>query len=329
MNVMYASDDNYAWLMGTSMISLFENNKDVSEINVFLFGDNLSQDNEKILKGIADKYGRGFMHIDVEKVTIPDYIMSERYPKSTYSRLFAYDLLPSYVKKLIYLDCDIIVSGNLEEMFNRDVEGYAFLAVKDCVSKAYKRKIGLKASDTYINAGVMLMNLDKLREIPIAERMKKFVDKYSTAMSYADQEIVNSIFQGYFGTLPPEYDVMTIESEYTWRQLCQLRHPHDYYSKDEIENAKTNPKIIHYTTCMLNIRPWFNNSKHSLAWQFDKYLAISPWKDKEKKEMYFTDKKYDTMRALEKLPNWLKYPLLGLLHSYLRPYYMLVKTKLN
>ena len=328
MNVMYASDDNYAWLMGTSMISLFENNKNVSEINVFLFGDNLSSDNEKILKGIADKYGRGFMHIDVEKVTIPDYIMSERYPKSTYSRLFAYDLLPSYVKKLIYLDCDIIVSGNLEDMFNRDVEGYAFLAVKDCVSKAYKRKIGLKASDTYINAGVMLMNLDKLREIPIAERMKKFVDKYSTAMSYADQEIVNSIFQGYFGTLPPEYDVMTIESEYTWRQLCQLRHPHDYYSKNEIEYAKANPKIIHYTTCMLNVRPWFNNSKHSLAWQFDKYLAISPWKDKEKKEMRFTEKKYKTMQSLEKYPDWIKYPLLGLLHSYLRPYYMMLKTKL-
>lgn len=329
MNIMYASDDNYAWLMGISMISLFENNKASEEVNVFLFGDNLSEENENILSGIADKYGRKFMHIDVEKVKIPDYIMSERYPKSTYSRLFAYDLLPSNVKKLIYLDCDIIVSGSLEDMFNRDVEGKAFLAVKDCVSKAYKRKIGLKASDTYINAGVLLMNLDRLREIPIAERMKAFVDKYSSAMSYADQEIVNSIFQGDFGILPPEYDVMTMESEYTYRQLCLVRHPHHYYTKEEIEFAKANPRIIHYTTCMLNIRPWFKNSKHSHAWRFDKYMAMSPWKDKEKKEMSFSDKKYQTMRILEKLPNWLKFPLLGLLHSYLRPYYMLAKTQLS
>lgn len=329
MNIMYASDDNYAWLMGISMISLFENNKASKEVNVFLFGDKLSRENEKILAGIAEKYGRKFTHIDVEKVTIPDYIMSERYPKSTYSRLFAYDLLPSNVKKLIYLDCDIIVSGSLEDMFNRDVEGKAFLAVKDCVSKAYKRKIGLTPSDTYINAGVLLMNLDRLREIPIAERMKKFVDKYSTAMSYADQEIVNSIFKGDFGILPPEYDVMTMESEYSFKQLCQVRHPHHYYSRNEIEYAKANPKIIHYTTCMLNVRPWFKNSKHSLAWQFDKYMALSPWKNKEKKEMHFTDKKYKTMKAVEKFPDWLKYPLLGLLHSYLRPYYMLVKTKLN
>lgn len=329
MNVMYASDDNYAWLMGISMISLFENNKESKEINVFLFGDNLSNENEKILAGIAEKYGRRFIHIDVEKVVIPDFIMSERYPKSTYSRLFAYDLLPENVKKLIYLDCDIIVSGRLEDMFNRDVEGKAFLAVKDCVSKAYKRKIGLKPSDTYINAGVLLMNLDRLREIPIAERMKTFVDKYSSAMSYADQEIVNSIFQGDFGILPPEYDVMTTESEYTYRQLCLIRHPHNYYSRKEIEYAKESPRIIHYTTCMLNIRPWFKNSQHSYAWLFDKYMAMSPWKDKEKKEMHFTDKKYKTMKAMEKLPDWVKYPILGLLHSYLRPYYMLVKTKLS
>ena len=78
MNVIYASDDNYAWLMGISMISLFENNRNSQEVNVFLFGDKLSQENEKILAGIAEKYGRGFMHIDVEKVKIPDYIMSER-----------------------------------------------------------------------------------------------------------------------------------------------------------------------------------------------------------------------------------------------------------
>lgn len=54
MNVMYASDDNYAWLMGISMISLFENNWDSKEVNVFLFGDRLSKENEAILAGIAE-----------------------------------------------------------------------------------------------------------------------------------------------------------------------------------------------------------------------------------------------------------------------------------
>ena len=98
---MYASDDNYAWLMGISMISLFENNKDSKGIDVYVFGDNLSEENQKTITAIAEKYGRTCHHVDVAKINIPQILMSDRYPKSTFSRLFAYELLPKEVEKLI------------------------------------------------------------------------------------------------------------------------------------------------------------------------------------------------------------------------------------
>lgn len=50
MNVMYASDENYAWLMGISMISLFENNRERDEIVVFLFNGHMSADSEQELR---------------------------------------------------------------------------------------------------------------------------------------------------------------------------------------------------------------------------------------------------------------------------------------
>lgn len=53
MNVMYASDDNYSWLMGISMISLFENNKESKEINVYLFGDNIVEENKQDRKSVV------------------------------------------------------------------------------------------------------------------------------------------------------------------------------------------------------------------------------------------------------------------------------------
>ena len=118
MNVMYASDNNYAWLMGISMISLFENNKESKKIDVYVFGDNLSEKNQKTMTEIAKKYGRNCHHVDVAKINISQILMSERYPKSTFSRLFAYDLLPKEVEKLIYLDCDTIINKNLSEFYN-------------------------------------------------------------------------------------------------------------------------------------------------------------------------------------------------------------------
>ena len=327
MNVIYASDDNYAWLMGVSMVSLFENNRDVDDIHVYLFGDGITQENERKLMDIADSYQRHLDVIDVNKLSLPENLYSGRYPKSAFSRLFAYRLLPNTIRRVLYLDCDIIVDGSLMELYNHPMDNKIILAVKDCVSKAYKEKIGINGDDVYINTGVMVMDLERMRGFPMEEKIGEFVAKYASAMNYADQEIINGIFQGEFGILPPEWNVMTQFNQYSYRQLGWIRHPHHYYSEKEIEHAKRHARIFHYTTCMLNIRPWYSNSQLSNAHVFNRYKRLSPWKDLEKAEMKFTDSKYKTMRVLSYLPKWLMNFCLGMLHAYIRPYYVLISMK--
>lgn len=327
MNIIYASDDNYAWLMGVSMVSLFENNRDCKEINVYLFGDKISIENEKKLCQAAELYGRNLEIIDVNKLILPEKLYSGRYPKSAFSRLFAFDLLPQEVDRVLYLDCDIIVDGNIEELYSHAMDDKIIWAVKDCVSKAYKQKIGIKGDDVYINTGVMLMNLEKMRRFPMEDRIIGFVDKYAGVMDYADQEIINGIFQGEFGILPPQWNVMTQFNQYSYQQLRWIRHPHHYYSEEEIEYAKRHARMFHYTTCMLNVRPWFGNSRLSNAHVFNRYLRISPWHGTEKKMMNFSAPKYRTMRLLGLLPEPVTNFCLGMLHAYLKPYYTMLKLK--
>lgn len=327
MNIIYASDDNYAWLMGVSMVSLFENNRDVDDIHVYLFGDGITQENERKLMDIADSYQRHLDVIDVNKLSLPENLYSGRYPKSAFSRLFAYRLLPNTIRRVLYLDCDIIVDGSLMDLYNHPMDNKIILAVKDCVSKAYKEKIGINSDDVYINTGVMVMDLERMRGFPMEEKIGEFVAKYASAMNYADQEIINGIFQGEFGILPPEWNVMTQFNQYSYRQLGWIRHPHHYYSEKEIEYAKRHARIFHFTTCMLNIRPWYSNSQLNNAHVFNRYKRLSPWKDLEKAEMKFTDSKYKTMRVLSYLPKWLMNFCLGMLHAYIRPYYVLISMK--
>lgn len=329
MNVIYASDDNYAWLMGISMVSLLENNRDNDNIHVWLFGDGISAENEQKLMDVAKQYDRELHIIDVNQLSLPESLYTGRYPKSAFSRLFAYKLLPESVDRVLYLDCDIIVDGNLKDLYYMPIDGKIILAVKDCVSKAYKQKIGIKGDDVYINTGVMLMNLKRMRNFPMEERISEFVSKFALAMNYADQEIINGIFQGEFGILPPEWNVMTQFNQYSYNQLGWIRHPHHYYSEKEIEYAKRHARIFHYTTCMLNIRPWYSNSKLNNAHVFNRYKRLSPWKDSEKVKMNFTDSKYKTMRLLSYLPGGMMNFCLGMLHAYLRPYYVMILMKLK
>lgn len=329
MNIIYASDDNYAWLMGISMISLFENNRGCHEINVYLFGDKISSDNEVKLNQAAKQYGRKLEIIDVNKLKLPDKLYSGRYPKSAFSRLFAFDLLPKEIDRVLYLDCDIIVDGCINELYNHTMEDKIIWAVKDCVSKAYKLKIGIKGDGIYINTGVMLMNLRKMRQFPMLDRISEFVGRYSGVMDYADQEIINGIFQGEFGILPPQWNVMTQFNQYSYNQLKWIRHPHHYYTEEEVEYAKRHARLFHYTTCMLNVRPWYENSGLNNAHVFNRYLRLSPWRGVSKKEMSFSNKKYKIMKMLSLLPEPLTNFCLGMIHAYFKPYYSFFKKKLS
>jgi len=78
---------------------------------------------------------------------------------------------------------------------------------------------------------------------------------------------------------------MTIDAVHTYEEIQQLRRPTNFYGKEELQKAVKDPAIIHYTTNMLVIRPWFSNTDHPFADVFKKYMGMSTWKNRELKEM--------------------------------------------
>lgn len=76
MNVMYTCDNNYVWLMGISMISLFESNRDIANLKVYLIGNEISQSNKDKLSDIANKYDREIEIIDTPELNIPSSLTS-------------------------------------------------------------------------------------------------------------------------------------------------------------------------------------------------------------------------------------------------------------
>lgn len=165
-------------------------------------------------------------------------------------------------------------------------KGKDFWGVKDCIGSTYKKNIGMKKNKPYVNAGVLIIDLVNLRRIDIRKAIDKYMGKYERLISYADQDILNGIFKEQIGYLPPKYNVMTIDIAHSYREIQLLRRPTGFYSKEEMEEAIKNPRIIHFTTNMLVIRPWFINSDHPLKEEFDKYYEMSPWNRHEKRKFY-------------------------------------------
>ena len=326
MNVLYSCDDNFVWLLGISLISLFDNNRKLNNLDTYLLGDGISEQNKQYLQSIGNQYNRKITIIDVPKLDIPELLVSKRWPISAFTRLFCGSLLPNHIKRILYLDCDIIVKKYIGEIENIDFSDNLAMCVKDCVGKRYKRNIGLRDNSPYFNAGVIFFDLDRLRACNIKKMIDDYLKNYINFVNYADQDIFNGIFNGHIGVLDAKYDVMTIASVYNYQEIETLRKPTNYYTKKELDNAVRFPSIIHFTTNMRVIRPWYSNTNHPFASDFQYYLNISPWRDKELTEMVFRTKESQIIYLIQKFPERIANRVLGVIHATLKPLYIRIKA---
>ncbi|MGN0159530.1 MAG: glycosyltransferase family 8 protein [Brotaphodocola sp.] len=321
MNILYTCDDNYAWIMGVSLISLLETNTQISDLEIYLLGANICELNKELINDIAKQYHRPLHIIDIPDLEyIPRGIITHRWPLSAYIRLFSGELLPDHVNEILYLDCDTIVRGKLELNIKVDNAQYLFYGVRDCIGGIYKKNIGLGKGDIYINAGVLLINLKELRNLDTRKMIYTYLKQYGKRITYADQDILNGIFGDRIGCLPLKFNIMTIVAVYTFRELCMLRKPTNFYTEEEMKEALEDPIIIHYTTNMRTVRPWYINTNHPYALEFTKYLKMSPWVNRELKQMKFIGLKSWVLGFFEKLPRYISYTILGFIHSIIRPF---------
>ena len=99
-----------------------------------------------------------------------------------YYRLFAARYLPTEIDRVLYLDPDIVVNGNLQELYDTPLNGYLFAAathVREIMRKINVLRLGMHEDGTYINSGVLLMNLKLLREEQDYQKVFKYIKKYN------------------------------------------------------------------------------------------------------------------------------------------------------
>ena len=105
-----------------------------------------------------------------------------------YYRLYAATFIPS-AERLIYIDCDTLVVGDIEKLYNTDLKGMCIAAVPDGNAKKHIERLKL---ERYINSGVLLMDLKAFREQHIEDEFTAYIRKYS-AMIPAFPKLVKEL----------------------------------------------------------------------------------------------------------------------------------------
>ncbi|MDF9844045.1 MULTISPECIES: glycosyltransferase family 8 protein [unclassified Paenibacillus] len=275
LNVAYACGEEYARHAGVSMISLFENNKSFEKIVVYLIDNGITEITKRILEKISEQYNRDVIFISCEKLCSKIKVNTERYPVSTYSKIFFGQF--TEIDKIIYLDCDISITGSLKELWEKDISEYYVAGVWDDAAPRLKQAVGVHGNDPYINCGLVLMNLTNWRKYDLEKKSIEFIQKFNGDVPFLDQGVVNGICKNKILLLDPKYNVMSYMMMYRAKEIQLLCELDEMYSQEQIDEGIEKPIVIHWVTGCYN-RPWSINCTHPLKTEYYKYLEISPWK---------------------------------------------------
>lgn len=295
LNLVYSTDDGYVQHLAVSMLSLLENNRHIEEIKVYILDNQISEGNKNELKKICDQYKRRVEFIPINKV-LDTIELNTDFNVSAYARLF----MTSFIKedRALYLDCDTIVLGSLEPLIEMDIQNYYLAAVQDTVSKELRYAVNVSDEYRYINSGVLYINLEKWRENNIENQFKKCIIEHQGNVPHHDQGTINSVCKDKILIIDIRYNIYDTALFYKSNELCKMFDLKKYYSQLELDEAKNNPVIIHFTPAHYG-RPWFRKCTHPYVNEYKEFLKKTKWRGNIVKE--YDEINRNTRRKIKKL----------------------------
>lgn len=274
INVALASDDNYAQHLAVVIASTVLNSR-LSGDNFcfYIINDGIGEEKQAKILQTADSFGSKIVFVDTPE-NLSDVYISGHLSRATYFRLALPDLLPQNVKKIIYLDVDLVVLQDLADMWAVDIAGYGLAATKDlgimCSSRLCKQKIaaiGWKPEANYFNAGVLVLNIDFWREHNSSQEIIDLI--LNNSFPHHDQDALNKIFMGKWVEIDEKWDVIP---PVFFLFLKVLFSP---FKKEAIQ-AKLNLGILHYAG---RYKPWEFEIHEGFNDKYYEYLGQTAFKD--------------------------------------------------
>lgn len=288
MNVVYHCTDNYAFITGTSIVSIFENCKDIDDINVYIIENGFKDETKEKYNRLAEKYGQKMFFIPMPNVN-KEYDLGltsikKKWLFDSYSRLFLDTILPP-MDRVLYLDGDTLILHSLKELWEMNMGDKCCAAALDCLGEPYYELFEIDKGK-YCNSGVMLIDLKKWREQKVADEVKDYVHSKQGYVFFMEQSVFNIVLQGRIAYLPAIYNTSSIMQMFTPQQLWRMRKPKYFYDENEIREAVADPTIIHMTGLFYVInKPWNEVTNHPNKELFWSYFTKLDWgKDEMQKD---------------------------------------------
>lgn len=206
--IFFSTDDNYIPYLDVAIASLIDNASKEYSYKIIVLNTGLKAENvEKVMKNQRPGFSIEFIDISKRIENIRSRFKNiYHFSIVTYYRLFIPSLFPQY-DKIVYLDCDLVVLGDVSELYNVDLGDNVLGATPDqfVQNTAEFREyadIALGVDpDSYVNAGVLVINLREFRNNDIEGKFIKLITDYDFDLLDPDQAYLNFLCKDKIFTL--------------------------------------------------------------------------------------------------------------------------------
>ncbi len=269
--IVFAVNDAYSTIAGVAIYSLIENANTDMDYNIYILKTDLSKEHQRKLKDLERD------NVKITVVDVGNFVFGNKDVTSTHLtieavyRLLIPELLPQY-DKVLYLDCDIIVKGDISELYHYEIGDHILGAVRCYVDKQreiyYREHLKLPYTAAF-NTGVLLINMEKFRKENIKEKCRALLEedwkRETKIFTLMDQDVLNITCEG---------KVFFISAIWNCPNGSYAigGNIYDEY-KEDFALAYKEPKVIHYTTYL---KPWRDPDypRADIFWRYARKTAF-------------------------------------------------------
>ena len=263
--VALATDEGYV-AQSCIVLASYALSNPLNRRDTFVFINNLSEGGIRMLRTTAAAFGLKLTLQEMDGSLIREFSrhtksMIPHVSEAAYGKILIPRSLPETYKRCLILDCDILVKGSLDRLFETDLQGRSLGAAIDAMEPTKNAtRLGLSKKAFYFNSGVLLVDLQKWNLEKPLRRAFEIIAKNHRKMMLMEQDLLNLLFNGQLQQL-----------DSTWNAMMVIV-PRGY-----IRNWKGAPGeqvILHFAG---ELKPWHEFYHPLMRSLYLSYAQLCPW----------------------------------------------------
>lgn len=268
LNILLTLDRNYLPALRVLLTSIFLNNPDEA-LDIYIAQDGFIPEDHDDIRALCTRFHAVYHSIDIDESWFKNAPTLRYYSRAMYYRLLAAQMLPETLDRILYLDPDMLVIGQLRPLYEVEMGDHLYAAcihrgLVDLSTPVNKIRLSTFENEGYFNSGMLLMNLPRIRNHVLPQVIFDYVRENRNLLVLPDQDVLNGLYGQHILALDEQLYNYDVRKYREYRLLSSGEHDKTW--------VMDNTVILHFCG---KKKPWRTGYSGRFSMLYRHYMQLA------------------------------------------------------